>query len=227
MVAGELERIAPPGDPVVVAELGEPPRVVRALAATDLIRPPGHGVPDAGDERGDSHDRQQPGGGREQPGERASVLLDQAPRGQEEHPGHSERTTQNERDAEQAGVVDARGTAGTVLDERRAGERPRGDGSPGNPCDESEQRDLEPPPAAVEHEREHDGRGDDAGARLGEEEHDDGTEHEQAAGHAQRSAPLEHEPEPEREADVGEQREGVPVPDRLAQACDPVPVGCE
>ena len=56
-IGGDVERLSPPLQTVVGAEVGQPPRVVDALAARELRARPGVGVADLGDKSdgGDGH----------------------------------------------------------------------------------------------------------------------------------------------------------------------------
>ena len=131
--------------------------------------------------------------------------------------------------AEHGAVGDAVRARRDVLGQRRPRERPRSDERrrPGRRDEEEPARQTLP--ADEEPQREDDHADDDAGAREREQQRERRDVHEQRAENPHRTpmAALAPEPETEHDRDVGEERERVPVADRLAQPRDAVALGIE
>ena len=77
VIAGDLERLAPPGEAVVRAELCEPAGVVRALSSVDLAGRPRDRVPDRCDEPAEAEKRHRDARDAERPNDRIAPFGDE------------------------------------------------------------------------------------------------------------------------------------------------------
>ena len=141
---------------------------------------------------------------------------------------HDNGTDEREH-AEDGPVRHPIGTRRDVLRQRRPREGPGADENrrPGRRDEQEPAR--HPLPADREPQRDHSHRDDDTGARERQQQRERGDVDEQRPEHANGSAmrTLRAEPEAEHDRDVGEQRERVPVLDRLAKPRDAVSFGVE
>ena len=131
--------------------------------------------------------------------------------------------------AEDRPVRDTIRTGRDVLRQRRPRERPGADENrrPGRATSRSPLATRSWP--ISEPQRDHADRDDDTGARERQQQRERRDVDEQRAEHANGSTmrTLGAEPEPEHDRDVRQQRERVPVPDRLAKPRDAVSFGIE
>ena len=123
--------------------------------------------------------------------------------------------------AEQGAVGDTIRTRAAVLDEGRARERPPGHEDRGAGRKQRLERRLDPPLAEPERESDNREPGEEAGAGLGQEDHERGRiEEQRPRGAAEAVAHRGDEPEAEAERSAREERERVPVADRSLQSRD-------
>ena len=223
-VGCDVQGLPPPGQPVVGAQLREAPGVVHAFAAGELRRGPGERVPDRRDETHRAADHRHDADGDERRANRLPALGDEAPDreapradGDDEGPGDGQR-------CEDPPVRDAVRAQRAVLDERRPRERPARDGESRDARHTGSECVVQPLVGEHEPQREHDDRSDHPRPRLGQEQREDGAVDEQEPGDPDTGPAIPGHPETERDAGVGEERQGVPVADGLAQPGDPVAV---
>ena len=220
--AEDLPRLSPPGGAVVRLEAAEAARVVHDRArAFDLVCRPGERIADAENERG----QPECGDDRDRADEAANDLApsarDEALDRDESHEREDDRGADHDPQAEQGAVGDTIRTRAAVLDEGRARERPPGHEDRGAGRKQRLERRLDPPLAEPERESDNREPGEEAGAGLGQEDHERGRiEEQRPRGAAEAVAHRGDEPEAEAERSAGEEGERVPVADRSLQSCD-------
>ncbi len=147
--------------------------------------------------------------------------LDETLDGDEGDEREHEKGAEHDQHAEQPPVRDAIRPRGAVLDESGSRERPARDDDPGDGGKEPEQRGLDTALGQPERQGDDDHRGDQARARLRQQDHDRGRVEQQGASRpAEALADRDEEPEAEPERRVREESEGIPVADRSLQARD-------
>ena len=141
---------------------------------------------------------------------------------------HDSRSDEREH-AEDGAVGDAVRARRDVLGQRRPRERPQPDEQRRPGRRDEQEPGLQTLPADDEPQREHDDADDDTGARERQQQRERRDVHEQRAENPNRAPmpSLGAEPEAEHDRDVGEDRERVPVADRLAQPRDAISLGVE
>ena len=177
-------------------------------------------------------------GGREQSDDRGrdkpppgppSLLVRQRPAQCDREHQDDDECADDRQHTEDLPVGDAIRAQSDVLRERGARERPRADSSRGQGGREEQQPALHALARQRKPQHEHADSDDEACARQREHERERGDVDEQAPRDANGAPVLSGRPDPEAEdeCDVGEERERVPVADRLAQAGDTISVRIE
>ncbi len=224
-VAGDAERLLPPREAVVRAQVREPPGDVRALAARELRRRPGDRISDLCDEPDGSPDEHERAAQDQQTAHETAPPRDEPI---ERRPPRRERDDEcpdEGEHGEHAAVGHPVGAEHPVLDEGVSRERPAPDDERGACGDHDPQRVGEPLAAQQEPEGHDHQRADDPRARLREQHRERAAVREERTPEAELDPAIRREPEAECDRGVREERERVPVADGLPEPRDPVAVG--